>query len=166
MASLLPYCRKHVLEDLRPYVCTFEGCLAPNPTFSTTYDLERHEKMAHHRSETYYECLIDDCHARYCDPVFLGVHQYRCHKIDLVFMAGGILEDSLSTERPRHTEPPALFLYLETGNTCVKNPLNDSSTKPTAAVHAFEECAKLQGPGLVCGLSKYQLDRTARFDSE
>ena len=43
----MPTARNHVMNDLRPYVCTAEDCSQPEETYSTVKDYLRHEIYRH-----------------------------------------------------------------------------------------------------------------------
>ena len=44
--------RRHVFQDLRPYVCTFESCTKPNHLFESRHEWYDHE-VRHYRREWY-----------------------------------------------------------------------------------------------------------------
>lgn len=47
--SQVPICilRRHVFRDLRPYICTFSDCLAPNKQYLTRHDWFYHGQQMH-----------------------------------------------------------------------------------------------------------------------
>jgi hypothetical protein len=72
--------RKHVLEDLEPYICTFEGCSSPLKTFSRRRDFVQHEMNVHGRSDrSLYFCLLPECGARLESYSSVLKHQVDCH---------------------------------------------------------------------------------------
>ncbi|KAF8053829.1 hypothetical protein FPV67DRAFT_1443106 [Lyophyllum atratum] len=46
---VLTLCRRHVFEDLRPYVCTFQNCHRANHLFASRHEWYDHEGTFHRR---------------------------------------------------------------------------------------------------------------------
>lgn len=72
--------RKHVLEDLEPYICTFEGCSSPLKTFSRRRDFVQHEMNVHGRNDRWhYFCRLSGCGAMLESYSSVLKHQADCH---------------------------------------------------------------------------------------
>ena len=67
--------RKHVFRDLRPYVCTYEGCLNPEKLYVTRHDWMYHEGQLHQRS---WICG-NHCNRKFSTPQLLKEHMLDCH---------------------------------------------------------------------------------------
>jgi len=48
--------RKHVTQDLQPYICTFENCSTPNKTYGSHHEWFAHEAHVHRVQWTCQEC--------------------------------------------------------------------------------------------------------------
>lgn len=68
--------RKHVLSDLEPYACTFQGCEQSDQTFDHRQDWSEHEAQ-YHRLE--YHCNEED-HDRYLDETSFLDHMKGKHQ--------------------------------------------------------------------------------------
>ena len=65
--------RKHVLEDLQPYICTFEDCKESDKAFDTQRAFIQHE-IKKHRSTKSWECPSSTCSRRFPDKDSLLNH--------------------------------------------------------------------------------------------
>ena len=70
--------RKHVLEDLQPYVCTFEDCKESDKAFDTQRAFIQHE-IKEHRSTKSWECPSSTCFRRFPDKESLLDHVVSKH---------------------------------------------------------------------------------------
>lgn len=67
--------RKHVFRDLRPYMCTYEGCLNAEKLYVTRHDWMYHEGQLHKRS---WICG-NECNCKFPSPQLLKKHILDCH---------------------------------------------------------------------------------------
>jgi hypothetical protein len=68
------YLRKHVFEDIRPYVCTFKNCRQSNHLFDSQHDWFEHEQEVHRREWFCSSCdEVLDTRASFLEHVE-GVH--------------------------------------------------------------------------------------------
>lgn len=72
-------CRKHVLRDLRPYVCTSEFCLRSEDMFSSRREWFEHERGVHRRA---WHC--DACETPHCSAEEFAQH-LRTRHADVVY---------------------------------------------------------------------------------
>ena len=64
------YLRKHVFEDIRPYVCTFKNCRQSNHLFDNQHDWFEHEQEVHRREWFCSPCnKVLDTHASFLEHV-------------------------------------------------------------------------------------------------
>lgn len=70
--------RKHVLEDLKPYICTFEACSSPLQAFSRRHDFTQHEKNVHGTNP----CSLYICRLHECNAVLKGYSAVLKHQAD------------------------------------------------------------------------------------
>ena len=72
---ILTNSRKHVFRDLRPYVCTYEGCLNAEKLYVTRHDWMYHEGQLHQRIWT----CGNHCNRKFSTPQLLKDHMLDCH---------------------------------------------------------------------------------------
>ena len=70
--------RKHVLEDLQPYICTFEDCKEFDKAFDTQRAFIQHE-IKKHRSTKFWDCPSSICPRRFPDKDSLLDHVILKH---------------------------------------------------------------------------------------
>ncbi|KAF8465057.1 hypothetical protein BDZ91DRAFT_659683, partial [Kalaharituber pfeilii] len=68
--------RKHVLEDLQPYICTFESCTQRNELFMSRQDWYYHEIQNHRRE---WVCNLKSCENR----VFRSRSSFHTHLCEM-----------------------------------------------------------------------------------
>lgn len=90
--------RKHVLQDLQPYVCTFQGCCLSEHMFDKRDEWFQHE-MQTHRIE--WECGQEG-HRRYDDQAAFLDHMSTLDHITLVTAQSRIFLSMF--ERPRYQQ--------------------------------------------------------------
>lgn len=69
--------KKHVFEDLRPYVCTFGGCLDAAKLFTRRRLWFRHELTVH---RIYWECNGGQCNRKFESRSLFEDHMRQIHK--------------------------------------------------------------------------------------
>ncbi|OCL02070.1 hypothetical protein AOQ84DRAFT_383049 [Glonium stellatum] len=67
--------KKHVYQDLRPYICTFEDCKAPDHLFDTRHQWFDHEMQTHRR---WWEC-VEGCNKPFHSKASFQAHLERAH---------------------------------------------------------------------------------------
>ena len=75
MESLILVPRRHVFRDLRPYVCTFPGCLSPQKQYLTRHDWIYHEQQMHRRQ---WVCS-GDCQQKFPTKDCMIEHLHSAH---------------------------------------------------------------------------------------
>lgn len=134
--------RKHVLQDLRPYVCTFEHCRNEDSTFARRRDWVDHEMREHQLSESFYRCLVPGCQAKFKDPESVFSHQKNRHYTNLETMRCGVSSDGVLCD---------YHSILTQG--C------------DGSLWSFDRpCDKCAEAGGICGTEKLQLSQTRSFD--
>ena len=66
--------RKHIFQDLQPYVCTFSDCNEPDKTYATRRAFVNHE-LQEHRARQSWSCTQPFCNFRSSDRALVGDHQ-------------------------------------------------------------------------------------------
>jgi hypothetical protein len=89
--------KKHVFQDLEPYLCTFDDCLAPQRTYTLKEEWFKHELGAH-RIEKVWTCT--DCFVEFPSRDSAEQHLETAHDTELddeeVLMMKELLRPSLS----------------------------------------------------------------------
>lgn len=88
--------RKHVLRDLRPFICTFEKCSQPDRLFRNEKEWYQHELQFHRREWV--------CRITACGIIFRDLHEFRLH---LEADHSKVLDELVLDQCERETTLPA-----------------------------------------------------------
>ena len=76
VASLTPTDRSHVLDDIKPYMCTYEHCSLAGKTYSSKKAWWEHERQQH-RTKRSWKC--EPCEKKNSDSSFTTLEQFQDH---------------------------------------------------------------------------------------
>ncbi len=79
VVSGLTRCRRHVLEDLRPYVCLQDACTEAGYGFAHRHDWINHTRQRHWIE---YICPLDSCTQKFSHPSRFQAHVEAAHTND------------------------------------------------------------------------------------
>ncbi|KAE9380663.1 hypothetical protein N431DRAFT_134550 [Stipitochalara longipes BDJ] len=140
--------RKHVMDDLQPYMCSFEQCKSGHSTFARRRDLLNHEMQEHKVRESFYRCAVTGCHAKLKDPESIFYHQRRRHDQAIEAMQCAVSPGGILSHR---THNPPLDIYPR--ESCDNSPLL-----------FYRPCMLCTKSGSVCGREELQLSSKQCFD--